>query len=97
MNKLRPELRQLLKVAHEVEAIVPTAAPFGFATRVVSLAKRRPEESPLFLIETLIRRAAAGACILALGTLAVCFVTGLPTVEPNAMSRPYAALFALTR
>ena len=96
MNEIRPELRKLLEAAHETESLISTGAPFGFATRVVSLAKSRPDESHLFLMEAIIRRAAAGACMLALGALAFCLVTGLSTVEPNALPRPYAALFSLT-
>ncbi len=95
MNDPEKNLQKLLKVAQEVESSLPTEAPFGFAARVVSLVKAESGESPLMMVEFLVRRAATAAFVLALGVAAVGYFAGLPKVELNVISRPYATVLSL--
>ena len=95
MNELRSELKRLLAAAKDPQE--EATAPFGFAARMVALARARTVESPLFLAEALVRRAAAAAFLLALAVTVACFATGVPRLEADALSRPYQAVYSMAK
>jgi hypothetical protein len=76
MNKLDPELKQLLKWAGEASPSDPEEAPFGFYTRV--LASRKLENAPTLLQE--LQRVAWG---LSWASLALMVCAGLVLISQS--------------
>jgi hypothetical protein len=81
MNKLHPELKRLLKWAHEASPSKPEEAPFGFSGRV--LASGKSVQAPTLLQE--LQRTAWG---LSWVSLALIVCAGLLLISQHSAPPP---------